>query len=211
MEFIIPESIESRRAEFASYVLSALRNIKNFAYKNEWGDLTEEPFIERVMIFDDKREFDRNLLQLVDADPEIELPETYCAALENRVLVIVTPEIYAQVFPEGIEKDSYEKLITHEIAHRFHIRILEGNEEGMGPVWFYEGFAIYVANQFGSSKLQLSREKMVDIMTNPARGSYQNYGYIFRQFAEQIPIHKLIEMAKFESFNEQLISIFDLS
>jgi hypothetical protein len=31
----------------------------------------------------------------------------------------------------------FEKLLTHEMAHRLHIRILDGSEEAMGPVWFY--------------------------------------------------------------------------
>ena len=33
----------------------------------------------------------------------------------------------------------YEKLIAHELAHAYHIQLLDGDEESMGPVWFYEG------------------------------------------------------------------------
>jgi hypothetical protein len=63
----------------------------------------------------------------------------------------VSPELYAENYPEGIEEDSYEKLLAHKIAHGLHIRILNGDEGRMGPTWFFEGFAIYAVEQFRES------------------------------------------------------------
>jgi hypothetical protein len=199
---VLPASLENRRPEFETNVKNAIANIKTFATKYGWDSLTIDPFMDSIMIFDNKKKFDRSLLTLVQADTCMELPVMYCAALEERTLVVVTPEQYAEAYPEGIEADSYEKLLTHEIAHRLHIRILNGDEEAMGPVWFYEGFALFAADQFSTSSLQLSEEEIKEIMNNPDRGSYVNYNFIFRYFASRIPLKELIAQARNENFNE---------
>ncbi len=161
--------------------------------------------MDSVMIFEDKNIFNKTILKLVDADTSMKLPDTFCAALENRTLVSVSPEFYTKAYPEGIEDQSFEKLLTHEIAHRLHIRILNGDEEAMGPIWFYEGFAIYVANQFAESNIVLNREEMIQIMKEPERGSYLKYNYIFRYFVTKMSLKELILKAKNENFNEELI------
>ncbi len=200
----LPASLEHRREEFTVYVNSARRNIKNFAALHGWKDLTEEEFMDIVMIFDDKEGFNRALLKLAEADPETKLPATYCAALEKRTLIAVTPEYYARVYPEGAEDRSYEKLLTHEIAHRLHIRILEGDEEAMGPVWFYEGFAIFAADQFSEPHAALPGDEMIRIMNDPERGSYVKYNQIFRYFARKISLKELVSKAGATDFNEIL-------
>ena len=139
----------------------------------------------------------------------MELPETYCGALEKRTLLVVSPEYYSKVYPEGIETNSYEKLLTHEIAHRLHIKILKGDEEAMGPIWFYEGFAMFVADQFSKSEVKLSKEEMIEIMNNPDRGSYSNYCYIFRYFVNKVPLKEMIFKAKNVNFNEELILLLN--
>ncbi len=206
---ILTGNLKERRPEFQSFLEGAINNIKNFAKKNGWQDLTIESFFDSAMIFDSKKEFNIALLKLAEADTSIELPQTYCAALEKRTLVAVSPEFYAQVYPEGIEKDSYEQLLTHEIADRLHIRILNGNEEAMGPVWFYEGFALFSADQFKKSEVILDKNEMIELMKDPDRGSYEKYNYIFRYFAERIAKAELIEKAKDNSFNDWLISRID--
>ncbi len=202
----LSKSLEDRKPEFEIYARKALDNINSFAEKNGWQDLTIESFMDSVMIFDIKKNFDKRLLALAEADTTMVLPETYCAAFEKRILLVVSPGIYAEVYPEGIESNSYEKLLTHEIAHALHIRILNGNEDAMGPVWFYEGFAIYVANQFSEMEVNLEKEEIRDIMNNPDRGSYVNYGYIFRYFVEKISLKELVNKAKNENFNLWLSS-----
>jgi hypothetical protein len=202
---LLPVELEHRRVEFQNSIDAAKENIKSFAAKYTWSKLTENEFVDSVMIFDNKDKFDFTLLKLITADTLLEIPETYCAALENRVLISVTPEYYSKVYPEGIEEKSFEKLLTHEIAHRLHIRILNGNEEAMGPIWFYEGFAIYVADQFSKSDLTLSKNEIIDVMKNPERGSYLKYNYIFRYFVKRIPLDELIRSAKGENFNDELI------
>jgi len=203
---ILPASLENRRTEFEGYRDAATRNIEAFAKRNGWSRLTGESFFDSLMIFDDKKKFNRELLLIAGADTSMELPETFCAALENRVLLAVTPEYYSRVYPEGVEKRSYEKLLTHEIAHRLHIRILNGDEEAMGPVWFYEGFATYAADQFTHTDVRLNKEEMAGIMNDPDRGSYRNYNFIFRYFVNKVPLEKLISKAGDGDFNEWLLA-----
>jgi len=202
---ILPDSLESRRKEFLEYVNAARMNIISFAKDYGWEEFTKVEFTDRVIIFDNKNEFDLTLLKLAEADPSQHLPDTYCAALEKRTLISVTPEYFSKVYPEGNEERSFEKLLTHEIAHRLHIRILNGEEKAMGPIWFYEGFAIYAADQFSKSDIILRNDEMIKIMKDPVRESYVKYNFIFRYFVNEMPLKELILKAKDENFNDELI------
>jgi hypothetical protein len=135
---------------------------------------------------------------MANADPTIILPETYCAALENRVLLYVSPEVYLKNYPEGAEENAFEKLITHEMAHRLHIRVLGGNEDAMGPIWFFEGFAIYAAGQF--ENYVLPPTDIWETIESTARGSYKKYGAAFRYFMKRTSMRELIEHAGDEGF-----------
>jgi hypothetical protein len=157
-KLLLTKTLEPRRAEFEGYIVKAMENVRAFAAKYGWSSLVHESFFDKVMIFDVKNDFDRTLLELCKMDPGMVLPESYCGALEERNLIAVSPEYYAKVYPQGIEPDSYIKLLTHEICHRLHVRILNGDEEAMGPVWFFEGFAIFAADQFTQSKLNSRRK-----------------------------------------------------
>lgn len=202
---VLPDSLEARRGEFQPYVDAAKANILTFAKKSGWEELAAEAFFDSAMIFDEKRNFDHTLLVLAGMDTTMQLPDTYCAALEQRTLIAVSPEYYDRAYPDGREAAAFEKLLTHEIAHRLHIRILHGDEEAMGPVWFYEGFAIYAAGQFSLSTVVLTPQEMIDVMTDPERGSYVRYNYVFRYFVDRIPLRELVTMAGRPDFNEKLI------
>jgi hypothetical protein len=147
------------------------------------------------MIFDTKESFDRTLLTMAGMDPATPLPATYCAALENRVLLAVAPELYARAYPEGVEEASYEKLLAHEIAHRLHVRILDGNEDAMGPIWFYEGFALFAADQLRHSTVNLSADEVWNVVGDPDRGSYARYAFVFRHFATNAALPVLVKKA----------------
>jgi hypothetical protein len=209
VRLILDGKLEQRRQEFMDYLIMAEKNIKRFSEENSWLELAGESVFDSVMIFDDKQKFNITLLKVAKADTTMELPDSYCAALENRTLMAVTPEFYAKVYPQGIEENSYAKLLTHEIAHRLHVRILQGNEEAMGPVWFYEGFALFAADQFVHSVVKLDKKEMLELMTNPERGNYEKYNFIFRYFANKLSLHELISKAKDENFNAWLISQID--
>ncbi len=121
-------------------------------------------------------------------------------------MITISPELYAENYPDGIEENSFEKLLTHEMVHRFHIRLLNGDEDAMGPIWFFEGFAIYAAGQFSNSKLKLTENEIWEIVNSTVRGSYKKYGFIFRYFLEKIPLNEMIEQAREKNFNTWLQS-----
>lgn len=204
IELVIAKSLENQRTNLNNIVIKAQNRIREFAKKNNWENLVQESFIDKVMIFDSKADFDKTLLEVTNSDPNIKLPLTYCAALENRILLVVSPQIYSEVYPEGIEEDSYEKLLAHEIAHRLHVRILDGNEEAMGPVWFFEGFALYAADQFNSSNFSLKSKEISEIIESPERGSYIKYAWIYRYFLNKASLKELIKKAGEQDFTQWL-------
>jgi hypothetical protein len=205
-KLLLTKTLEPRRSEFEGYIVKAMENVRAFAAKYGWSSLVHESFFDKVMIFDVKNDFDRTLLELCKMDPGMVLPESYCGALEERNLIAVSPEYYAKVYPQGIEPDSYIKLLTHEICHRLHVRILNGDEEAMGPVWFFEGFAIFAADQFTQSKLKLTKEEIWNIVEEPRRGSYEKYSHVFKYFVNKIPLKELVANAKREDLADWLKS-----
>ncbi|MDQ7798838.1 MAG: hypothetical protein RDU76_07855 [Candidatus Edwardsbacteria bacterium] len=192
--------MEKRRIEFEQALAAARKRIGDFAGKNGWAPLATESFADSFVVFADKGTFDEAILKSAGLDSGTELPKTYSAALENRILMAVTPEIFIENFPGGKEDDYYPKLLAHEMAHRLHIRILNGNEEAMGPVWFFEGFAIYAADQLKLKDYRMSPGEIWRTIGDPERGDYRKYGYIFRHFAQKAPLDTLILRAGDDDF-----------
>lgn len=204
---LVSKSLEDRREEFEETLIASQIRIREFAKTYGWEKLTEESFFDRVEIYDSKEEFDRRAKELTETDPSINFPKTFSAALEKRILIAVSPEIFRENYPQGIEDKFYEKIMAHEIAHRLHIRILNGNEEAMGPVWFFEGFALYAADQFEHSTLLLSEEEIREILESEKRGSYEKYAFVFRYFVKKRPLHEMIEQAGKKDFIQFLYKL----
>lgn len=201
----LPLSLEPRRTQFEHTLLGAQRRIVRFAERYGWKSLVMESFFDRAEIFDVKADFDKAIVVVAGLPVSTVLPKTYSAVLECRVLMAVSPELYAGNYPEGIEEDSYEKLLAHEIAHRLHIRILNGDEGRMGPTWFFEGFAIYAVEQFKESTCKPSATEIHEILSSSKRGSYRKYNDVFRFFAEKVALPEMIEHAAKEGFLEWLL------
>jgi len=206
-KLVLSPSLEPRRAEFVDEARAAVGIVKEFAGRHGWDSLAVEPFMDSVMVFDDKRAFDRTLLSLVGADTATVLPAGYCAALEQRVLVAVTPEIYSRTYPDGIEEGSYAKLMAHEMCHRLHIRVLEGDEEAMGPVWFFEGFAVYAAGQLASPGRGLSPAELRKVLDDPERGDYRLYRLALEHYLGKATLPELVARAGGKGFDEWLRSL----
>jgi len=143
---------------------------------------------------------EERFLKLHGEDLSTKLPKAVSAALEKRVFISVSPGLYSQNYAEGIEDEFYEKLITHEMAHRLHIRILNDNEDAMGPIWFFEGFAIYAAGQFENYNPKTEPSEIWEIVRNTNRGSYKKHAIVFRYFLERTPIQELVAHAGHEDF-----------
>lgn len=195
IRLVLPVSMETRRSVFVAQVDSALRMIDDLSRAHGWDTMVTEPFMDSVMVFDDKRAFDHQLLAIAGADTAMELPATYCGALEARTLLVMSPEYYTRVYPEGVEAHSWVKLLAHEIAHRLNVRILHGHEEAMGPIWFYEGFAIHAAGQLRHARPALDSAAMRAVMDDPERGSYAAYGAVFDHFEKRHGLERMLKWA----------------
>jgi hypothetical protein len=197
-------SLEPQRSILQETLLASQKRLRDFARKHNWHQHTLEPFARLFRVHADKASFDHDLLELCGLDQSIQLPATYCAALEQGVLMSVSPQLYRSLYPEGDEENAFEKLLTHEMAHRLHIRILNGDENAMGAMWFYEGFALYAASQFEKTPAELSAAEIWDIVNDPERGSYKKYACIFQYFVSKVSIHQLIENAAKDEFADWL-------
>lgn len=207
MPIHLPESLETQRTSLQDILVKAQRRLRDFAQKHNWQVHLQEPFAKSFHVYAEKASFDHDLLKICGLDITLELPSTYCAALEQGVLMSVTPELYQTLYPEGDEENAFEKLLTHEMAHRLHIRILGGNEDAMGAVWFYEGFALYAAGQFEESAPVLDASEIWDVVNEPERGSYRRYASVFQYFVRKASIQQLIEMAAKAEFLDWLREI----
>ena len=203
----LSDSLEKDRMFFMNVINSAQENINLFAKKQSWEIFTQESFFDEVMIFDSKSLLNSTVVEITNSDPTMDLPEKFSGCLENRILAVLSPELYSKIYPEGNEENSFQKLLEHEIAHRLHVRILIGDEDAMGPIWFYEGFAIYVSDQFKESLSTLSKEEMWEIVNMSKRISYQKYGFFFKYLLQHVSLQEMVKKAGKVGFDQWIYQI----
>jgi len=203
---LLSPSLESERRELELALLNGQRRLRLFAQRHKWSNFVANCFMKRAEIYDLKATFDERLRSLCQLDPSVQIPVTYSAALEERIFVAVSPQLFCTIYPEGIEKKYYEKLITHEMAHRLHIRLLQGNEQNMGPIWFFEGFALFAASQFAEKIEKLEFSTLIKILNKKERESYLRYAHAFHFIVKKIPIQYLIQKAGDENFIQWLLT-----
>ena len=198
---ILNESVEVSKQKLKDHLIKAQINIKNFAQKHNWDNYLEKPFINKVYIFKNQSNLKKELTKITNAKMD-DFPDKISAVVVDRKLYILSPEAYLKVYPEGNEKSYYEKLITHELAHQFHMRILKGKENAMGPIWFYEGFAIFVADQFKDFKMDSS--DICKVINSNKRVSYKYYGAVIRFLLKYFSLKELVKNAKRDDFIDWL-------
>jgi hypothetical protein len=191
----LDSALEPQRASLERLLLAAQRRLKDFALKQHWNEYIQEPFAESVHFYAGKAAFDHDFVKVFSLDPALEIPKTFCAMLEQGVLRSVSPELYRSAYPEGDEEDAFEKLLAHEMAHRLHIRILHGNEEAMGPVWFYEGFALYAAGQLEKTATLLKTADLWAVVASDERQDYRRYVTVLQYFLRKTSLHALVDRA----------------
>lgn len=191
----LPASLESNRYEFNRMILNAQEKIHAFTKKHNWQSYVNIPLITRLKIFTSKKQFDDAIIVGFNLPEDTDVPSGAVAVIANDILFMVTPEVYQDVYPQGQEEDCYEKLMMHELAHVLHIRILHGDEEKMGPKWFYEGFAVHVANQFQDFENKLSKKEIGTIVSTDEEVGYQNYKEIMECLLHSSNLKDLVDQA----------------
>jgi hypothetical protein len=196
---IVPDPQDSRREEFRRVLHNSERALRTFAQSNGWGDLMTPAFLKQIEVYDSRGGFEQRLKELSVDDAPGAIPKTYVAGLEKDILFMSSPEYYlANCGREARVPNGFERLMTHELAHRLHARIVGGDENRMGPMWFWEGFATYAADQFPGNKSLTDAEVWQIVNSNSKdRGSYKKYNAVFTYFLQKkgVPLVEYVNRA----------------
>lgn len=186
----------------------SIGQLNKIAYKYSFDKFVEVDFLDEVIIYDKQSDF---ILKIVELYPQYKnqfLPPTISAIIEKRVLYIISKEEYERVYPiEGKTPLGYTRLISHELAHQLHIRLLNDNENDMGPRWFYEGFALHMANQFPDATIDI--KFAIDIIEQNLDVSYINYAAIFRILLQKYSLSELVYGINEKSLIDRIIYNLD--
>lgn len=204
-ELKLPAALESQRTELVKVVEQAQARLERFAVRYDWQFVLTPPLLKQAEIFASKADYDEHLRRTYPEAREMVIPQTFVAGFEGENFFAVSPRVYEECVPQFLEEAFYEKLLTHELAHRLHIRLVNGNEEKMGPIWFWEGFATFASGQFESDATVLSREQIQAILQEPKRGDYRQYNRVLKYFVKLVPLPELVRRAAQPGFNEWLL------
>jgi hypothetical protein len=198
-EIVVPGGMEERRPEILQAVQAARTLVAEFADRHGWQAEARVPGFARVEVFADQQALWRRVLELNELDLATTMPtDGLVAAIEHEVLLLVVPEEYARIRPEyARDPEAFVRLIAHELLHRLHVRILGGNEDQMGPQWFYEGFAVVGAGQAETEQAGFaSIDEALRAVEQKGRGSYARYGAAVRLLMTRAPLEELVERAR---------------
>jgi hypothetical protein len=74
----------------------------------------------------------------------------------------------------------------------------------VGPIWFYEGFAVFAADQYVANEPQPTNSEIWSIVEAKKRGSYQKYKTLFKHFLRHTTLQEYLEKAGSPSFLDWL-------
>ncbi|MBT3218627.1 MAG: hypothetical protein HN348_06005 [Proteobacteria bacterium] len=185
----------------------AMDIVGHFADQHGWKELAEKPFHHSVEVFDNQEQLWQRILALHELNPETPLPtDGLSAALEKQVLMAVNPLVAQRIRPEYPQV--WEQLLAHEMTHRLHVRVLNGDEDAMGPTWFFEGFAVVGSGQpLGVELSPASAEEALELAHQDGRGSYARYAAALRFFGTKAALPDLVAQAGKEGFEEYLLAL----
>lgn len=194
-------------SNFSAALQSSIGKIIDFSAKYDLGPTKAEDFVSKVVIYASKSEFDSMLRSSPDWPKNAQVPKTFVGVGEKKVFHVVSWPAYQTVHPDETYSD-YQKLIAHELGHLFHIAYLHGQEDKMGPVWFYEGFACLIADQYPDSPLP-SKSEVTSILKDPKRGNYKTYAPIMRALARLKPIKEMLNHASDSGFSKEMSKLLE--
>jgi len=77
----------------------------------------------------------------------------------------------------------------------------------MGPVWFYEGFALHAAGQLAKAAPKLETSEIWAIVNAEERMDYRRYVTVFNYFLQKATLPQLVKQAGEGGFVEWLRQI----
>lgn len=208
----LPQALESERAWYAARIASAERQVRDW-FASAGHSLAGQVLIARATVFADLASA-RPLVASACGAESGQIPTSFSGTVCGDHLLLIDRASfrrnYERLYPGlGWSEGEYERLATHELAHRGHAlvaRRLFGSEEGMGPRWFFEGLAIACAGQFPGPAEDEGDDGVTRPMDYPAFAkraaedahkvlSYPIYASMFRYLAKRIEPELLIREA----------------
>jgi hypothetical protein len=200
----LPASLRPERARFAGYVVDAHRIVDAFAKKHGWSARMRVFFPRGIEIFATQQALWRRVMGLYGKPLDTPLPTSgLSGGLEKGILLAVTPREYRRARPEyASPPGAYTRLLAHEIAHRLHVSILRGNDDAMGPAWFYEAFAVIVSGDLPSPPIDAATAWKH--IRYKGRGAYRKWAAALRHFLTCTPLRTLVAWAGRKDFEARL-------
>ncbi|MBI5631233.1 MAG: hypothetical protein HY921_10170 [Elusimicrobia bacterium] len=203
----LPVELEAARGEVAGLVNQATTMVAEFAKSRGWAKEAEVSQFDSVEIFSSQDALWRRIVELDKFPADTKLPtDGLAAALESRILLAVAPREYKRLRPEyAAQKEAWVRLLAHELVHRLHVQILGGNDDAMGPGWFFEGFAVVGAGQSLKPAIKYTTAKeALDGAATKGRGAYARYAAAVRFFMSKVHLSELLKRAGQENFEDWL-------
>ena len=194
--------------KYLQHLKQAFVRISSFLSMHKLPHVDLEDLLQEVFIFENHKQFSAKLSSVLNV-AESEILPNHVGTIINKSLYIMDQQYYSNQHPEQETNTSYQKLITHELTHQYHIFFLNGNEDHMGPVWFYEGFACSLADQFNDSKTSFSLKEIHDAMFSTKRVSYNIYKVIFDICMEEKSVLWLLHNAHKENFTLKMYHMIE--
>ena len=180
--------------------------VRAFASAHGWGDRMSDCFYDDVRVFETQEGLFDAIRAVHGLPPDAAFPDGVVAALEQRHLMVVTPQAYARIAPAyARQDDAWTRLMAHEIGHRLHVAILDGDEDAMGPPWFFEGFAVVAAGQqLGDPLAYETADEALAAVYEDAPLAYRRFGAAVRFFGASHSLPTLVARAGGPDFESWL-------
>ncbi|MDD3477555.1 MAG: alpha/beta hydrolase [Candidatus Izemoplasmatales bacterium] len=184
-------------------IAEGFRILHDFWVGNHLPEEPLENLVTTIEVFQHRNDFLDTLAQDLDVDSS-GMEDTFVGVATNQHLYLMNPSYYAKVYPEGIERQSYAKLVAHELAHLAHEKYVDHVDQDMGPIWFYEGFAVAASTQWIGQDDVLTPSQIESILTHEGRLFYRYFGSLFRVLMTKFTLTELLDMAKNNDFVIQI-------
>lgn len=202
-ELRLQAPLESERAFYATSVQEAVNDVAdNF---RRWGfAVAPGSLVRHVEVFADLPTAKATLAKAFGASPE-DVPDTFGGVATNDRFFLASPDLFRTTWDKLYgaatwEERTYHRLMLHELTHTAHAQYAAkvlGDEEKMGPSWFFEGFACYSAGQFSEqpalSKADFARQ-LAEIQAGKKVG-YQTFARMVYTLAAKVPVPLLLRHA----------------
>ncbi len=195
--------ITNEHSHYQPLIEKCVQHIKDYAIANGWPDQGQHSIINHVEVYANRARLEQGLLNTFNLPPDTKFPPGLTAANNSKDMLLIMTEEQSKIHsPAFVEPGFYDKMITHELAHLLHVAVLNGDENKMGPIWFFEGFAVVVSKQMESYRWTPSRQELMEIMEDPNRGDYLKYATLVRMLLQKNSMKTLVEKASDPEFND---------